>query len=135
MPISVNPKTKSRITLELKKKGTTSGASRQSFSFVKKFPIEINHKKLMSRSLWRGGRSSNGRRIMRTRGRRLLKLSTYSVNYSFRDLRLSFVGAITFVPLLNKLLSLVILPSGSACYVVTTTEHRLFHLVTLQSSF
>jgi len=133
MNLSFKPTPK--IVLDLKKKGVTSGASRNTLFFAKKFPLEIRHKKLVSRTLWRAGRSKAGHRILRTRRKRTLKLSTYSINYSFRDRRLSFVASTTFVPALNKLLSLVFLSSGSVCYTVTTTEHRLFHLVRLQSCF
>jgi ribosomal protein L2 len=44
------------------------------------------------------------------------------------------VASITFSPSLNKLLSLVMFASGAYSYVVTTTKHRLFHFVRLQSS-
>jgi ribosomal protein L2 len=128
-------KTHTRTQFNLLKKGTTSGASRRTLFFKKVVPLEVRHKKLVSRSAWKSGRNSSGRRVLRTRAARTRKISNYSINYSFRDLRLSFVAGLVYLPALQKVLSLTFLASGSVCYTTTTTNHRLFRIIKLRSCF
>lgn len=65
---------------------------------------------------------------MRTRGRKLRKNRQYSINYKFRDSRISLVAGLLFRTESNKLFSLLFLSSGSVTYVPTTSEHQIFRL-------
>lgn len=72
---------------------------------------------------------------MRTRGKRTVKSRQYSINYWFRDTRISLVAGFMFAPIRNKLFSLVFLASGSLTYTPTTTVHEIFRLLRFDGGF
>lgn len=72
---------------------------------------------------------------MRTRGKRSVKSRQYSINYNFRDSRMSMVAGFILSPLRRKLFSLVFLASGSLSYAQTTTNHEIFRLIRFKGGF
>ena len=122
-----------KITL-LKAK-VTSGASRAVFFYKNDLPLQFRHKKLLNCYKWNAGRSSTGRVVVWTKSKRTTKHRLPSINYRFRQTDLGFIGGLLLRPLLNKLVALLFLSSGSITYVPTSTKHQMFQITQLRSVF
>jgi len=125
-----NIQKKSLITnlVELKLVNSSKGLSRTETRFKNKLPINFSFKKLTSFKKNWAGRNHTGQKTLRTRGRMLLKKKILTINYKFRLNCLNFVAGFYFVPFYNKLVSLVVLSTGSITYISTTTNSSLFTL-------
>ena len=121
--------------LELKKIGTTSGASRNSTKFVNPFPLAWKHKKLLLNKKWGAGRGSLGRIVVWTKRTRSVKTRYPFINYYFRYIGVSFIAGFIILPKVNKLLSLLFTSSGAASYLPTSTNHEMFKLTQFTSVF
>lgn len=121
--------------LELKKIGTTSGASRNSTKFVNPFPLAWKHKKLLLNKKWSAGRGSSGRIVVWTKRTQSVKTRYPFINYSFRYIGVSFIAGFIILPKVNKLLSLLFTSSGAASYLPASTNHEMFKLTQFTSVF
>jgi ribosomal protein L2 len=121
--------------LHLLKARVTSGASRASFFYKNELPLQLKHKKLLNFYKWRAGRSSNGRVVVWTKGKKTTKHCIPATNYKFRHTALCFIGGFLLRPVLNKLVSLLFLSSGSITYVPTSSKHQMFQITQLKSVF
>lgn len=65
-------------------------------------------------------------RILRTRGSLLRTLKLPRVSYCFRLTYPLLVSTFRLTPLANKMLTLVLLPSGGFCYLPSVTRHSVF---------
>ena len=119
--------------LSLSKKGVTSGGSRQFFFFRRELPYNIQLKALMVKYSYSSGRNNTGKIVIRTKRTRKFNFSKPRINYTYRNLSLSFIAGFVMIPKINKLLSLIILSSGSITYSITSTNHELFKLTRLNS--
>jgi len=77
---------------------------------------------------WKGGRNTLGKKILYTRGTRSVRTKNFNVNYFFRSTNLFFIAGFIFDMSSTKLLSVLILSSGSISYILTTTYHKIFIL-------
>lgn len=116
-------------TTKLVKKPVRSGGSRNITIIKFRLPISYKHKTLKIIVPNKAGCNNLGRRIVRTKGSRLAKYSRPKVNYTFRSRRIGFVGYLSFVPFLNKVVSTMFFSSGSITHLTTTTTHKLLKLV------
>lgn len=72
------------------------------------------------------GRGFKGQIIIRTRTSLLRKNKIVKINYSLRYLRLGAIASFSFIPLKNRLITLVFFNNGSASYFLSTDLHALF---------
>lgn len=119
----------------LAKANVTSGASRAVFFYKNTLPLQFRHKKLLNCYKWNAGRSSTGRVVVWTKSRRTTKHRIPSINYKFRQTSLGFIGGLLLRPLVNKLVALLFVSSGSITYVPTSTKHQMFRITQLKSVF
>ena len=128
---------KSSLTtkLTLIKAKATSGASRAAYFYKNDLPLQFRHKKLLNCYKWNAGRSSTGRVVVWTKSKKTTKHRLPSINYRFRQTDLGFIGGLLLRPLLNKLVALLFMSSGSITYVPTSTKHRMFQITQLRSVF
>jgi large subunit ribosomal protein L2 len=121
--------------LSLLKSKVTSGASRAASFYKNELPLQLKHKKLLNRYKWNSGRSSTGRVVVWTKAKRTTKHRLPAINYKFRQTDLGFIGGLLLRPLLNKLVALLFMSSGSVTYVPTSTKHTMFQITQLKSVF
>lgn len=121
--------------LQLFKKQVTSGASRAVFSYKNALPLQFKYKKLLNCYKWNSGRSSRGRIVIWTKGKKTVKHRLPTINYKFRSTALSFIAGFFLRPVFNKLLALIFLSCGSVSYVPMSTKHRMFQITQLKSVF
>lgn len=121
--------------LSLLKSKVTSGASRAVLFYKNELPLQLKHKKLLNRYKWNSGRSSTGRIVVWTKAKRTTKHRLPVINYRFRQTDLGFIGGLLLRPLLNKLIALLFMSSGSITYVPTSTKHKMFQITLLKSVF
>ena len=84
------------------------------------------------RKLSNGGCSASGRKIIRTRGRISTRIKLPKIAYSFRYTYPMVLTTFKLTPFYNKLLSLMILPSGGLAYVPATLKNSLFTVVSFK---
>ena len=58
-----------------------------------------------------------------------MKKKSININYNFRFRKISFLGTFHFVPLKNKILSLIFVANGMVNYVITTEFQKLFSYI------
>ena len=119
----------------LKKLGVTSGASRNTIFFKSQLPLLFKHKKLMLKTKWHAGRSTNGRILVFSKGRKGSRTRLPFINYSFRDTSISIIAGFFLIPFKNKVISLVFSASGSVSYVPTPAIHEILRLTRFNSIF
>ena len=112
-------------TWSLYKQNHSKGKSVQNIFYKSKTPIIFKYKKLCYTLKWNGGRNVWGRRVLFTRGKKISKTIKVFVNYKFRNLHLFFISSFFFDKITTKLLSVIILSSGTITYINTTTYHKL----------
>ena len=78
--------------------------------------------------LWRskGGRNDYGRRVLRTRGTRNLRMILPNLNYFYRFRTLSFVVKFHFIFSQNKFISLICLSNGGLFYMNSVQNQEFF---------
>ena len=123
----------SNITLF--KKGITSGGSRNFFLFKKKLPLIMKIKKLMMKNKNNSGRNNTGSVVINTRKSQNKNYPRPNLNFKFRTLRINFIGNFILLPIVNKLVSLVILSCGSMTFLQASATHELFTLTRFKSMF
>lgn len=121
--------------INLLKKGTTSGGSRNFFYFERKLPLNIKIKNLMLKIKHKSGRNNTGSVVINTRKSKCKNFSKPNLNYKFRSLKISFIANFIFIPKKNKLTSLVILSCGSITFLQTSSIQELFTLTRFKSIF
>lgn len=97
--------------------------------------MQSRFKKLTGYYKWNAGRSKSGHVVVWTKAKKTLKVKQTSLNYKFRLSCIGFVGGFLLKPQNNKLISLLLLSTGSVLYVPSTTKHQLFNLTRFRSSF
>jgi hypothetical protein len=112
----------------LARRAVTSGASRNVTLFKRRLPIQMGFKGLLLYRPWRAGRSSNGRVVLRTRGKTSLHTRKPFINYHFRDSSYCFIAGFYLIPKSTKLVSLVFTASGAATYLTSSVNHKMFTL-------
>ena len=110
----------------LRKLRVTSNASRSNFKLTSKYFDKNTYRKLTFTKKSCGGRGLTGQTIIRTKGRLTLKHRLVNVAYNFRLLYPSLVSTFKLVPFSNKLLTLMVLPSGGVYYLPGLTKATLF---------
>jgi ribosomal protein L2 len=121
------------INYRLKKQRSASNGFRVRFKFQRKLPLQVMFPKLFYKSSYLSGRNVSGRVVIRTRKTRLYRQRKFKANYSFRLRNIGFVASVIMLPFSHKLFSLFFLSSGSATYLPTTSNHKLFILIRLYS--
>ena len=101
------------------------GCSRIITMHYNPLPLNWKFKHLSSRFLWKAGRSKQGHRILRTRGRVNQKRSYVSINYGFRHRFLTIIAGFFYMPHRRKILSLLYTSAGIITYVPTPATHQL----------
>jgi len=119
----------------IKKKGVTSGASRNTSFFRSQLPLMFKHKKLLFKTKWHAGRNSAGRIVVFSKGRKSSRTRLPFINYSFRDTSISIVAGFFMTPFRNKVTSLVFSASGSVSYLPTPQTHDVLKLTRFKSLF
>jgi large subunit ribosomal protein L2 len=110
----------------LVKKNYTSNASRSATKFTTPLFFSGKHKKLSSFLTNKAGRTQNGRIIFRRRGSTLLKLKKININYLLTHTAFGFIASCVFLPLKNRVVSLILFSTGAACYYLSTDRFCLF---------
>lgn len=82
----------------------------------------------MYRRISRAGRSSLGHKIMRTRGSLLRKIKLPLVANRFRLTLPLVVSTFKLTPFSNRMLTLVMLPSGGTAYLPSLSRQKIFSL-------
>lgn len=107
----------------------TSPACRFTFRYFSYWNYQYKHKKLSTYLKWIAGRNDSGRIVFRTKGSTALKRKSININYNYRWRKIAVLGTFQFVPLTNKILSLIFFANGMVNYVVTTEFQKLFSYV------
>ena len=107
----------------------TSPASRFTYRYTTYWNLQDKHKKLSSYVKSKSGRSCRGKIIFRTRSSQKLRRKTININYNYRWRKIAILGTFQFVPLKNKILSLIFFSNGMVNYVVTTEFQKLFSYI------
>ena len=110
-------------------KRITSNASRNVKIFTSRWFERKAPTKLLYRKKSYSGRSTlTGRIIVRTKGSLLTRLKNPKINYNFRSIEPGFISTFKLTPFSNKLLTLVVLPSGGSTYLPSTDVTKVFSL-------
>lgn len=104
----------------------TSPASRFTFKYFTYWNYQKKYSKLATHVKWNAGRSAEGKIIFRSKASKSLKKRTININYIYRWRKIAVLSTFQFLPLRNKLLSLILFANGMATYVVTSEFQRLF---------
>lgn len=121
-------------TPHISTKATTSGASRKKKTYTFHATVLLKHKKLFKYSSWKSGRNHLGRRVTRSKGRRLLTSRTSLLNRSYRDSSVSFIGGFTANPYSKTLASTLFSGSGSTHVVPAAESHKVLSLTFLKTT-
>jgi ribosomal protein L2 len=116
-------------------KTTTSGASRAKKTYSFRSTILIKYKKLFKYSSWKAGRTSSGRIVTLSKGRRILTSRTSQLNRSYRDISISFIGGFTANPYSKTLAAIVFSGSGSVTAIPSTDSYKVLSLTSLKTIF
>lgn len=120
--------------MTLKSKYTTSNGSRKRLLFNLSWYSRTANNALCYRKISYGGRSaSTGKIVVYSKGSIGKRVRLINISYSTRVSDILVLGSITFVPFVNKLVSLLISDSGSYFYFPTLTSIRLFTLTSTYS--
>lgn len=113
--------------MSLKRFYVTSNASRQRSIWTSKWYDRATPSALTYRKKSKAGRSSlTGQIIVWTKSSYLKRIKLPNVNYSFRHNYPSFISTFKLVPYSNKLLALVIFPSGCLSYFPAVDSMKIF---------
>ena len=115
-------------------RAATSGASRKKKTYSFRTTVLLKHKKLFRYSSWKSGRNHLGRRVTRSKGRRLLKSRVSLLNRSYRDSSISFIGGFTANPYSKTLMSIVFSGSGSTHVIPAAESHKVLSLTFLKTT-
>lgn len=91
-------------------------------------PLFLKSKLLRVRRKSIAGRGASGRIILWTKKSLKIKNVCYSVNWSFKSSLLGFIGNVSIVSSLRRVLSTFFLSSGASTYLATSYTHSLFSL-------
>lgn len=116
-------------------KVTTSGASRKLRTYNFSKTLIIKQKQLFSYKKWSAGRLKSGKIVTLSKGRRLAKAKVPSINRSFRDTSMSFVGGFSMNPYSKLLSSIIFSGSGSIAVIPSSESHKVLSLTFLKSIF
>ena len=119
------------LNYKLKNQKSLSSGFRLRFKFQRKLPLQIIFPKLTYKPNYLSGRGSLGKIVLRTRKSKTIRQRNIKVNYKFRYRNISFLATVIMLPFSHKMFSLFFLSSGSATYIPTTTNHKLFLLTRL----
>ena len=119
----------------LKRVNSSKGKSSQVWKYQARLPLQIQYKSLWYSKKWNAGRSRHGWKVLRTRGKRNSKLRLQTINYSLRLRNIFFISSFIFNNHVHRLVSVVFLSSGIITHLVSTSQHKLFCLNQLHSSF
>jgi ribosomal protein L2 len=119
------------LNYKLKKQRSASNGFRVRFKFQRKLPLQIMFPKLLYKYNYLSGRNASGRVVVRTKKTQLCRQRRFKANYSFRLRNIGFIASVVMLPFSHKLFSLSFLSSGSATYLPTTSNHKLFILTRL----
>lgn len=119
----------------LRKLPVTSNASRHVSKFMTGWLDKTNYSRTHFTKLNKAGRGLTGRQIIRTRGSILNKLRLPRITYNLRSKAPLLLSTIRVVPFYSKMVSLMVLPSGSLCYLPALDRHPVFSVVYFQSFF
>ena len=128
-------RTKNPMFYTLKRINSSRGTSSQITKYYSKLPLQLQYKSLWYSKKWNAGRGADGWKVLRTRGARSSKLRLQSINYSFRLRNIFFIGSFIFNHHVHRLVSVIFLSSGAVSHLLTTSQHKLFTLNQLFSSF
>ena len=121
------------LNYKLKKQRSASNGFRVGFKFQRKLPLQIMFPKLLYKYGYLSGRNASGRIVIWTKKSKLCRQRKFKANYSFRLRNIGFIASVIMLPFSHKLFSLFFLSSGSATYLPTTSNHKLFILTRLYS--
>lgn len=110
----------------LRKLPFTSSASRKVYYFRPRKLLFWKCKQLSLYSKWNAGRNDSGRTVVWTKSSILKKVKSIRINYNFQYNYSGFISHYQFIPVKNKVVSLVHYANGGLSYFLTTTKHRLF---------
>ena len=119
----------------LQRLNSSKGKSSQVSLYQSRIPLQIQYKNLWYSKKWNAGRGRNGWKVLRTRGKRSVRLRLQTVNYTFRLRNIFFIGSFIFNKHVHRLISVIFLSSGAISHLVTTSQHQLFSLNQFHSSF
>ena len=112
----------------------TSNASRGIINWSSKWYDRRTPKPLSFRKKSNAGRSSlSGRVVVWTKSALLRRVKLVRIAYQWRNTTPGFVTTFKLVPLSNKLLALVTLPSGQLAYLPASDSTNIFSLLTLRT--
>ena len=117
----------------LRKSQVTSNASRKILKFSSKWYLKNTLTRISYRKLSTAGRSAQGHRILRTRGRLLTKIKLPKINYNFRLSYPSLLATFKVVPFSHKILMLLVLPSGGISYLPASDWQKVFSLIAFKT--
>lgn len=119
--------------MSLKRQRVTSNASRNILIWTSKWYDRSIPKKLSYRRKSKSGRCSlTGRIVVWTKSSFLHRIKLLRTTYRTRCVVPSFVSTLKLVPFSNKLLALVVSPSGSFSYLPAIDTTKVFSLVTFR---
>ena len=111
----------------LQRKRVTSNASRRISLFRSNWLNPMSPKKLSYRKKSNAGRAGlTGQVVIRTKGSLLRRVKLLSVNTQFRLTNPGFISTLKKTPFSNKLLALVVLPSGGSTYIPAPESLSVF---------
>lgn len=114
----------------MRRKPTTSNASRSIKLFTSKWYDRAEPKSLNFRKQSNSGRSSlTGRVIVWTKKSITRRVKLLKINYSFRSKEPAVVSTLKLVPFSNKLLTLVVFSSGAFSYFPALDSTKLFSMI------
>ena len=125
-----------KLTLSLKSIYTTSNGSRKRRVLKLRWYSLWLQNSLCYRKISHGGRSTNtGKIVVYSKGSFKKRVKLVNIRYSTRFIDPMLLVSITFVPLVNKLVNLLISDSGTYFYFPSVLKSRMFTFTTLRSSF
>ena len=112
----------------MRKLKPTSNASHQILKFSSLWFSKNTCTRLSYRKISTSGRSAQGHRILRTRGRLINVVKLPRVSYSFRLTHPLVVSTFKVVPFSHKILMLLVLPCGGVAYLPSLDSRKIFSI-------
>lgn len=113
---------------EMNKAFFTSAAKRNSYYFYNCLNTHRKFKPLTLKTRWKAGRNDSGRIVIRTKGSLLIRQRLFKINYNFRYLKMGLLASFNFIPLKNKILSLIFFSNGAVTYYISNEDSKLFSM-------
>lgn len=121
--------------MSLKKKHVTSNASRNiSLWNLRWYERRISSHLSFTKKSNAGRSTLTGRVIVWTKSSFLKTVRLVKINYSFRSALPGFVSTLKIVPFSNKLLALLVFPSGELSYFPASSATSIFSILSFRSS-